>query len=183
MDYKCVCLVSRALDTCHTSPLSPDLEQILTSSQDSPQDVLWLSPGGIRIPAAGCFFSSLSVSSQDRDSLSPSPCSSTDSRAQSLVQIDGVLDRHGTQQWPGGSHVSGRVTGLCSEPQLSLDDIFDKLFPLRAFMLMSLCVLSKDICLPQNIVVPRLPVSCVRTFVVAEARIPLFHSGTSRGVL
>lgn len=43
---------------------------------------------------------------------------------------------------------------LCSEPQLSLGDIFDKLFPLRAFMLMSLPVLSKDICLPQNIVVP-----------------------------
>lgn len=113
MDYKCVCLVSRALGTCHTSPLSPDLEQILTCSQNSPQDVLWLSPGRIRIPAAGCFFSSLSVSSQDRDSLSPSPCSSTDSRAQSLVQIDGVLDRQGTQKWPGGSHVSDRVTRHC----------------------------------------------------------------------
>lgn len=86
--------------------------------------------------------------------------------------------------WTDKELSSGQVGAMSqAEPQLSLDDIFDKLFPLRAFMLMSLCVLSKDICLPQNIVVPRLPVSCVRTFVVAEARIPLFHSGTSRGVL
>lgn len=93
-----------------------NLEQILTHSQDSPQDVLWLSPGvgvgrrsGFLLQGA---FPPL-VSSQDRDSPSPSPCSSTDSRAQSLVQIDGVLDRQGTQQWPGVSHVPGRVTGHC----------------------------------------------------------------------
>lgn len=43
---------------------------------------------------------------------------------------------------------------LCSEPQLSLGDIFDKLFPLRAFVLMSVQVISKDIYMPWNIVVP-----------------------------
>lgn len=43
---------------------------------------------------------------------------------------------------------------LCSEPQLSLGDIFDKLFPLRAFVLMSVWVISKGICMPWNIVVP-----------------------------
>lgn len=36
---------------------------------------------------------------------------------------------------------------LCSVPQFSLGDIFDKLLPFRAFVLTSVCVISKDICM------------------------------------
>lgn len=57
------------------------------------------------------------------------------------------------RQWLGVTHALGRVTGHWVHNQLSLGDIFDKPFPLGDSVFMTVCVISKDICKPWNIVV------------------------------
>lgn len=111
MDYgHAFCMVSRALDTCHTSPLPPDLASPNPQPGQPPRCVL-LSPGGTRIPTARSFPPSVCQPSEDRDSPSTSVFLSR--RQSTKPCVDGVTDRQGTRRWLGVSRVPRRVTGYC----------------------------------------------------------------------
>lgn len=109
---------------------------------------------------------------EDRDDPNPSLCSPTDSVIWGLVQMLWWINQK-PQQWLGWLCVqslhSPSVTSLrsyfLSEPQCPW-----------------LCVISRDIFMPWNIVVPWL-LGLMCPFVIAEALIPLFHSGASGRVL